>query len=94
MISMGRTNSTYRNHLDSFIEAFNPFRKALRKENKQYLNLLWEKAHSHAQAAAYLNHSNPGIPAIVSMLLGVQKETQQNQEEIRELQKRIEELEQ
>ena len=90
---MGRTNATYRNHLDNFIESFNPFRKGLRKENKEYLDSLWEKAHSHAQAAAYLNHSSPGLPAIISMLLGVQKEARQNRGEIQELRQRVEELE-
>lgn len=90
---MGRTNATYRNHLDNFIERFNPFRKGLRKENKQYLDSLWKKAHGHAQAAAYLNHSNPGLPTLISMLVGLQKETQKNQEDIQELKKKIKELE-
>jgi hypothetical protein len=90
---MGRTNSTYRNHLDNFIDRFKPFRRGLRKENKEYLDSLWEKAHSYAQAGAYLNSSNPGLPALISMLVGVQKETQTNQEEIQKLKERIEELE-
>lgn len=90
---MGRTNSTYRNHLDNFIDRFKPFRRGLRKENKEYLDGLWEKAHSYAQAGAYLNSSNPGLPALISMLVGVQKETQTNQEEIQKLKERIEELE-
>jgi hypothetical protein len=90
---MGRTNSTYRNHLDKFIDRFKPFRRGLRKENKEYLDSLWEKAHSYAQAGAYLNSSNPGLPALISMLVGVQKETQTNQEEIQKLKERIEELE-
>lgn len=90
---MGRTNSTYRNHLDNFIENFKPFKRGLREENKQYLNSLWEKAHSFSQAASYLNHSNPGLPAIISMILGIQKETRKNQEQIQELKQRVEELE-
>ncbi len=90
---MGRTNATYRNHLDNFIDNFKPFKRGLRKENKQYLDSLWEKAHRYAQAAAYMNASNPGLPAIISMLLGVQKETQENSEEIENLKQRIQELE-
>lgn len=90
---MGRTNSTYRNHLDNFIDRFKPFRRGLRKENKKHLDALWEKAHSYAQAGAYLNSSNPGMPALISMLLGVQKETHKNREEIKRLKQRIEELE-
>ncbi|PSG99080.1 MAG: hypothetical protein BRC29_03060 [Nanohaloarchaea archaeon SW_7_43_1] len=90
---MGRTNATYRNHLDNFIDKFKPFRKGLRQENKQHLESLWEKAHSHAQAAAYMNSANPGMPAIISILLGIQKETQEHKEEIENLEQRIEELE-
>lgn len=90
---MGRTNATYRNHLDNFIDKFKPFRRGLREENKKYLESLWEKAHSYAQAGSYMNAANPGLPAIISMLLGMQKETQENREEIENLKQRIQELE-
>lgn len=83
---MGRTNSTYRNRLDSFMESFQPFRKALRKQYRPHLDSLWEKAHRHASAAAYMNSSNPGLPAMMSMMVGLQNE-------IRELEERLEELE-
>lgn len=83
---MGRTNSTYRNHLDSFIDRFKPFRKGLREENKQYLDGLWEKAHRYASAGAYMNPANPGLPAMISIMMGLQKD-------IEDLEKRIEELE-
>jgi hypothetical protein len=90
---MGRTNSTYRNHVDNFIDRFKPFRKALRKENKEYLDKLWEKAHGFAQAGAYMNASRPGLPAIVSMMLGLQKESSENRDKLEELEQRMEELE-
>ena len=84
---MGRTNATYRNHLDSFIKSFKPFKKALRQQNKKHLDKLWEKAHRYSSAAAYMNSSSPGLPATVSMLLGLQKQ-------ISELEERVEKLEQ
>lgn len=90
---MGRTNATYRNHLDNFIDSFKPFKKALRNENKDYLNSLWEKAHRFAQAGAYMNASQPGLPAMISMLLGLQKEVEENQKEIKKIQERLSELE-
>lgn len=90
---MGRTNATYRNHLDSFIDSFNPFRRGLRKENKQYLDSLWEKAHGFAQAAAYLNSSQPMLPAFMSILVGLEKDTSENREQIEELKERIRALE-
>lgn len=83
---MGRTNSTYRNHLDSFIERFKPFRKGLRHEKKDYLDSLWEKAHRYASAGAYMNPSNPGLPAMISIMIGLQ-------EDISSLEERIDSLE-
>jgi hypothetical protein len=90
---LGRTNATYRNHLDNFIDKFKPFRKGLRQENKQYLDSLWEKAHGFAQAGAYMNSANPGTPAIISILLGIQKETKENRKKLEKLEKRLEEFE-
>lgn len=83
---MGRTNATYRNHLDSLVERFKPFRKALRGENQKYLDKIWEKAHRYAHAADYMNSSNPGVPAMISVMLGMQKQ-------LDELEERVEELE-
>jgi len=88
---MGRTNSTYRNHLDRFIDQFKPFRKGLREKNKEYLDMLWEKAHRHASAGAFMNATNPGLPAMISIMLGMQKEIQENQREIERLRQEIEE---
>jgi hypothetical protein len=90
---MGRTNATYRNHLDNFIERFQPFRKGLRKENKQYLDELWEKAHGYAAAAAYMNSPKPGVPAMVSIMVGLQKDVSQLSDKLENLEDRVEELE-
>lgn len=90
---MGRTNSTYRNHLDSFIQRFEPFKKAVRRENRKHVDSLWEKAHCYAHAGAYMNDSNPGLVAVVSILLGLQKDLDSNRSEIHEIKERLEELE-
>ena len=87
---MGRTNATYRNHLDRFIERFEPFRKGLRKENKQYVDMLWEKAHSYASAGAYMNPSNPGLPAMISIMLGLQKDIDQLENRLDSLEQELE----
>lgn len=86
MIKLGRTNSTYRQHLNRFFDNLRPLRKALRSDNKKYFDSLKEDAHSFAHASSYLNHSNPRLPALLSMMLG-------NRRRIDELEKRIEELE-
>ncbi|MBY6293933.1 hypothetical protein GLU60_00925 [Nanohaloarchaea archaeon H01] len=90
---MGRTNATYRNHLDKLMEKFKPFRKGLRKENKQYLDMLWEKSHEYASAAAYMNPTNPSLPAMISMMLGIQKQLEQNKQKIQEIEQKIEKIE-
>lgn len=88
---MGRTNSTYRNHLDSFIERFRPFRRGMRERNKEYLDLLWEKAHSFASAGAYMNPANPGLPAMISIMVGLQKDISELEEKIKRLEEKVEE---
>jgi hypothetical protein len=83
---MGRTNGTYRQHLDDFLNSLRPFRKALRAENRESFDNLEESAHSFAHAGSYLNYSNPRLPALLSMILG-------NRKKLNELEKRLEELE-
>lgn len=86
---MGRTNSTYRNHLDSFIQQFKPFRKGMREQNKRFLDLLWEKAHRYASAGAYMNAGNPGLPALISIMVGLQRDIERNREKLEELERKI-----
>jgi hypothetical protein len=88
---MGRTNSTYRNHLDSFIEQFKPFRKGLREKNKEHLDSLWEKAHRFASAGAYMNPANPGLPAMISMMMGLQQDISELEERLEEVEESVEE---
>ncbi len=83
---MGRTNQTYRNRLETFKDRFKPFRKALRKSDKKYLDSLWEKAFYHASASSYMNPRDPGASAIISIQLEQEKEIQR-------LKKRLEEME-
>lgn len=90
---MGRTNATYRNHLENFISKFDRFRKGLRNENKKHFDSVWERAFEHAAAAAHMNSFRPAIPAFVSILVGQEKEIQQVSEEVEEIKKRLEELE-
>lgn len=83
---MGRTNATYRQHLNNFLDQLRPLRKALRGENKEHFDRLEEDAHSFAHAASYLNHSNPKLPALLSMILG-------NRRRIEALDERVERIE-
>lgn len=85
-MNLGRTNATYRQHLNNFLDSLRPIRKALRKENKEIFDRLEEDAHSFAHAMSYLNHSNPRLPALFSMMMG-------NRKKLEELEDRVEELE-
>lgn len=85
-MKIGRTNATYRQHLDSFLKSLKPFRKALRSDNRESFDKLEESAHSFAHAASYLNHGNPRLPAMISMILG-------NRKKLSELERRIERIE-
>lgn len=58
----------------------------MRREKKDYLDSLWEKAHRYASAGAYMNPSNPGLPAMISIMIGLQ-------EDISDLEERIERVE-
>lgn len=90
---MGRTNSTYRNHLDKFMTMFKPFKRALREENKNHMDSLWEKAHKYSSAASYMNHSNPGLPIMISMMLGLQKQVEGLQIQLERLETQVDKLE-
>jgi len=83
---VGRTNQTYRNRLEKLKENFKPFKKALRKEDKKYLDSLWEKAFYHASASSYMNPRNPAETALISIQVEQEKE-------IHRLEKRMDELE-
>ena len=86
---MGRTNDTYRNRLDSFIESFSPFRRALKNDEQDYLDGLWEKAHSFAYAGAYMNSTRPGLVAMMSMMVGIERDMKQMEERIEAIEEEI-----
>lgn len=83
---MGRTNSTYRNHLDDLKNRFKSFRRGLRYEYRDSFDRLWEHAHRYSGAASYMNSSRPGTVAVFSMLVGMQHQ-------INDLEQRLGDLE-
>lgn len=90
---MGRTNATYRNHLENLMSRFQRFREGLRYENQEHFDSVWEKAFEHAAAAAHMNSSSPGLPALISIMVGQQREISELSEQIDELQERMKDLE-
>jgi hypothetical protein len=79
---MGRTNATYRNHLDDYEQRCQKFRRALRRERKQDFDRLFERARDHAHAAGHLNATDPERAAILSMLVAQEAELRELREQL------------
>lgn len=83
---MGRTNPTYRDYLQSVDDEWQPFRRALRHQHTTDYDALFDYAREYADAAGYLNRSDPEIALLLSMLVGIEAER-------RALEARVEALE-
>lgn len=66
---MGRTNPTFRLLLEGLEDRWQPYRRALRRRDQDHFDGLWADAVNHADAAGYLNHDDPMVPVLFSMLL-------------------------
>jgi hypothetical protein len=79
---LGRTNPTYRNFLSSFEQNWQKYRRGMRNGDREYFDRVTEKARKQAHAASYMNHSNPVIPMLVSVLVEQQKQIDRLEEEL------------
>ena len=66
---MGRTNPTYRDVLRSLEDNWQDYRRALRRPDQHRFDRLWEDARQYADAGGYLNHQNPMVVVLFSMIL-------------------------
>ncbi|TLZ80857.1 MAG: hypothetical protein E6K05_07540 [Methanobacteriota archaeon] len=71
---MGRTIPTYRLHLESILNDWMDYRRALREKDRETFDRVISKARQHASAASYCAHMDPTILAILSVLLEMEKE--------------------
>lgn len=71
---MGRTNPTYRNFLQQYEDRWQPYRRALRRDDQQHFDRLFKHARQHADAAGHQNSPDPERAALFSMLLAQQRE--------------------
>lgn len=78
---MGRTNKTYRNTLKNLKRELSDYKRALRKEDQELFEKMFDKAEKNADAASYQNPDNPVIIALLSILLQQEKEIKQLKEE-------------
>lgn len=71
---MGRTNPTYRDRLSALEQEWGPYRRALRTHEQAPFDRLFEHGRTYAHAAGYLNHTDPMIPFLMSILLAHERE--------------------
>ncbi|MDR7434606.1 MAG: hypothetical protein QN189_05695 [Armatimonadota bacterium] len=83
---MGRTLRTMTNLVLEEIERWMPFRRALRREDQEVLDELFEAARHHSAEAAYASHPVPFETMLVCMLLETLKR-------VRSLERRLDSLE-
>ena len=66
---MGRTVTPFSQILQGLEQQFAPFRRALRKEDQQALDELFEKARLHVQAGVQLASPDPREPLVIAILI-------------------------
>jgi uncharacterized membrane protein YccC len=85
---LGRTNPTHRDTLRALEENWQQYRRALRRVDKPHFDRLFEHAREHADAAGYLNHQEPEITLLVSVVLEQEKRMQELHARIRTLERK------
>lgn len=81
---MGRTNPTYRDFLQRYRSQWQPFRRGLRRRDKPHFDRLFEHAENHADAAGYVNATDPETAVILSILLAQEREIRTLREQLDE----------
>lgn len=89
---MGRTNPTYRRFLDAQQDQWRGYRRALRYEATQDFDTVFEYAERYADAAGYLNRTDPSTALLVSMLIGVEAERRRLAERVTALEAACEDV--
>src|SRR5512139_1768641 len=70
---MGRTVLPFRQVVELKVQEWKKFRRALRKEDQQFLDRLFEKARLHVHAGVYASNPWPFETILISMLLEHEK---------------------
>ena len=84
---MGKTVESYKMAVESEINRWNGFARALRKEDREAFEELMDSCRNNAMAAG--NATNPIIfePMVMSILLGQQKRLQKLEQELKVFEK-------
>ncbi len=71
---MGRTVPTYRMTLESVIQGWADYRRALPKDDRDAFDAMTNRARMHASASTYAAFADPVEGALLSILLEQEKE--------------------
>ncbi len=71
---MGRTIPTYRLHLESILNDWMDYRRALREKDREVFDRLLYQSRAHSSAASYCAHIDPSILALLSILLEMERD--------------------
>jgi len=71
---MGRTIPTYRLHLETILDRWTDYRRALREKDRELFDRMVEKSRMHSSAASFCAHLDPIETALLSILLEMQRE--------------------
>lgn len=63
--------------LQAIEDQYQDYRRALRREDQDHFDRLFEQAAAHADAAGYLNPDEPMQPILLSMILEQEKRIQE-----------------
>ena len=74
---MGRSVPTYRMKLEELIAELVDYRRALREEDRRAFDALMNRARRYASAAGFQASSDPMETALLSMLVGIERELEE-----------------
>ncbi|MFB6203069.1 MAG: hypothetical protein ABEK01_01110 [Candidatus Nanohaloarchaea archaeon] len=59
-----------------------PYRRAMRKKDQEFYDAVFDKAERKAHAASHMNHENPVLMALFSVLVEQEKEISRLEEKM------------
>lgn len=83
--SMGKTNPTCRQLVQQWVDKYDPYKRALRRQHQEPFDEMMSYAFTDATAGNAMNAPNPNEPILISICL-------EQQLRIENLQERVEEL--
>ena len=86
---MGRTLATFTQLVQQEIDSWSRYRRALRREDQQALDLLFAAARHHESTGAYLARETPFEVMLLSMLIEQQKHVVMLQQKVMILETRM-----